>query len=201
MMYSAAIVAASLISSSAFAHTTSLGYVPGTTAGSVTFWTGSYQHGGTVGNEGVGTLTSILTGISQSQSFVLGPVFSKPAGLVDGTNNFFWGANDGTSYPFPLSVDPVLFGGDVTWQGVSFSGLTPGDYTFGCGTVCGTTQQWASLNGAGDTVGLTLTGADIGGGEVGAAPEPGTWAMMIGGFGMVGASLRTRRRKTTVTYA
>jgi glycine/D-amino acid oxidase-like deaminating enzyme len=26
-------------------------------------------------------------------------------------------------------------------------------------------------------------------------PEPGTWAMMIGGLGIVGASLRSRRRK------
>ncbi len=35
----------------------------------------------------------------------------------------------------------------------------------------------------------------------GAVPEPATWAMMIGGFGMIGASLRYRRRKTTVSFA
>lgn len=33
-----------------------------------------------------------------------------------------------------------------------------------------------------------------------AVPEPATWAMMLAGFGMVGAGLRTRRR-TAVTYA
>lgn len=32
-----------------------------------------------------------------------------------------------------------------------------------------------------------------------AVPEPATWAMMIGGFGLVGASLR--RRRTTVRFA
>lgn len=35
----------------------------------------------------------------------------------------------------------------------------------------------------------------------GAVPEPATWAMMIGGFGMIGASLRYRRRKTIVSFA
>jgi hypothetical protein len=35
----------------------------------------------------------------------------------------------------------------------------------------------------------------------GAAPEPATWGMMIGGFGMAGGALRSRRRKTTLTYA
>lgn len=34
----------------------------------------------------------------------------------------------------------------------------------------------------------------------GAVPEPATWAMMIGGFGAVGASMRYRRRKTTVSF-
>ena len=34
---------------------------------------------------------------------------------------------------------------------------------------------------------------------VGAVPEPTTWAMMIGGFGLVGGALR--RRRTTVAYA
>ena len=36
---------------------------------------------------------------------------------------------------------------------------------------------------------------------VGAVPEPATWAMMIGGFGMAGGSLRYRRRKTSVSFA
>jgi hypothetical protein len=33
-----------------------------------------------------------------------------------------------------------------------------------------------------------------------AVPEPATWAMMIGGFGLIGAAMR-RRRKVSVTYA
>ena len=35
--------------------------------------------------------------------------------------------------------------------------------------------------------------------SVAAVPEPTTWAMMIGGMGVVGGSLRTRRRRATAT--
>ena len=34
-----------------------------------------------------------------------------------------------------------------------------------------------------------------------AVPEPATWAMMLVGFGMVGAATRYRRRKTAVAFA
>jgi hypothetical protein len=33
-----------------------------------------------------------------------------------------------------------------------------------------------------------------------AIPEPATWAMMLGGFGLLGAAAR-RRSRTTLTYA
>jgi hypothetical protein len=34
----------------------------------------------------------------------------------------------------------------------------------------------------------------------GAVPEPSTWAMLIGGFAMVGAAMR-RRAKSVLTFA
>jgi choice-of-anchor C domain-containing protein len=37
--------------------------------------------------------------------------------------------------------------------------------------------------------------------SIGAVPEPGTWAMMIGGFGLVGGALRSARRRTARTLA
>ncbi len=37
--------------------------------------------------------------------------------------------------------------------------------------------------------------------SVAAVPEPGTWAMMLVGFGMMGASMRYRRRSTSTVYA
>ncbi len=35
----------------------------------------------------------------------------------------------------------------------------------------------------------------------GAVPEPATWALMIGGFGAIGGTMRYRRRKTSVSFA
>ena len=37
--------------------------------------------------------------------------------------------------------------------------------------------------------------------NAGAVPETATWGMMIAGFGMMGAALRTRRRSTKVSFA
>jgi len=51
--------------------------------------------------------------------------------------------------------------------------------------------------------GQTLTGfAQIGtGAGVGAVPEPGTWAMLLMGFGGMGVALRRRRRTSTLLQA
>jgi len=50
----------------------------------------------------------------------------------------------------------------------------------------------ATLDGAG----LLVSAAD----PTSAAPEPATWAMMVGGFGAIGFALR-RRHKMSITYA
>ena len=180
----------------AAAHTTSLGYVPGTTAGSVTFYTGSYSHGGTPVNEGIATLVGVSVVYNQSVAFNIPPVSTKPAGLVDGTNNFFWGPLVGSTYPFPVSVDPVLFGGVVWWQGVTFTGLVPGTYTITCGNNCGVSAQWQSLNaGAGETVTVNLTGSVIGGGGGPAAdiPTVSEWGLILSALLLLGMGLVTLR--------
>ncbi len=41
-------------------------------------------------------------------------------------------------------------------------------------------------------------GLGLGGGGIGAVPEPAAWAMMLAGFGLVGAAARRRRTVTTV---
>lgn len=43
----------------------------------------------------------------------------------------------------------------------------------------------------GDAFRVTIAQIDIG-----AVPEPGSWAMMLGGFGLIGGALRQRRRAT-----
>ena len=177
------------------AHTTSIGYVPGSTTGSVTFWTGSYSHGGGAINEGTATLTGVSVTYNQVVNFNIAPVAVKPVGLVDGTNNFFWGPSP---YPFPVSVDPVLFGGVVVWQGVGFTGLVPGTYTFTCGGTCGVTAQWQTLPGASGTITVNLTGSVIGGGGGPPADIPTTseWSLFVTALMLLVAgmlALRLRR--------
>jgi len=179
----------------AAAHTTSLGYVAGSVAGSVIIWAGHYNHGGVPSVEGIGTLTGVSLVYSSTKPFSIGVVSSKPLGLVDGTNNFFW---SNSPYIFPQNVDPHLFGGVVHWQGVAFTGLSAGTYDYTCGATCGSSNEWASLStagGNGGTVRFTLGARDINPG----VPEPATWGMMLVGFGLIGATMR--RRATSVSFS
>jgi len=119
---------------------------------------------------------------------------------------------------------PIIFDGQVfgTTEGESFLGiwengsLNWGDVGYGDGVV-----QLAFGNGGLLQISLKDTEFNAGlfglnegpghGGNVkakfkllspsAAVPEPATWAMMIGGFGLVGAAMRRRSTKVSVTYA
>lgn len=173
--------------STAFAHTTSIGYVPGSSVGEVTFWTGSYNHSVTPVNEGTLTLTSDDGLFDETKAFDITPNSSKPSGLTDGTNNFYWDSS--YSLDKTLTSDPNISGGVVWWQGVTFSGLLAGTYDFTCGSTCGSTAQWASWgDGSGS---LTLSEGDVSGGGPSRVPEPGT----LGLFALGGAGLAFARRR------
>jgi len=131
------------------------------------------------------------------------------------------------SVPSVLGVNDFAVSGDG-WPigGVNnsdlFYKLTLG---FGDGTVVSGVYDTVSNNFFGSTSGnITLTGflwerqrfdivseysstkggsnADYNGGfSYTAVPEPATWAMMIGGFGLVGTAMRRRKSQVRVTYA
>ena len=99
---------------------------------------------------------------------------------LDGTGNLLGSINVRAQFNEGCTGDPN--GGFCNWSaaGVTFAG-TARSINFG-----GTANQTAFDNitiGAGSPV----------------VPEPTTWALMIGGFGLAGAALR--RRNTTVAYA
>jgi hypothetical protein len=112
------------------------------------------------------------------------------AGLTDGTAGLlstfrFSGLGDIDFSSIALDGDTTLItcvNGAIDVCGGVFSGLTAGTHTITIkGTTTGTTSDPASYVGD-----LNL--------DVAPVPEPATWGMMLLGFGIVGAGMRSRKR-------
>lgn len=105
-----------------FAHTNSIGYV-GDGQGGVTFWYGNW-HDGTTFNEAELKLEGVngtIYNTTITQFNLLEA--TTPGGLIPGTNYF---TSDGSQLvPYDTNIQE-----SYTWQGLFFSGLTAGDYTF-----------------------------------------------------------------------
>jgi hypothetical protein len=104
-----------------------------------------------------------------------------------------------TSGPNTQLVDAIVGRG----SGNSFAAYCSG---------CTLAQQQAEINNTASYWtqfgGGTFTGTYLIGGATGSAtfnitavPEPATWALMIGGFGLIGGAARRRRLRAHVTYA
>lgn len=113
----------------------------------------------------------------------------------------------------------------VSWNGNSgifdqaFEVISQGCGNYGCGTFTNVTKTTFTANGelhgiirfTGEFDQVTFTdrdetwhGIQIGIGDVvpqAGVPEPASWALMIGGFGLAGAAMRRRRSRATVVYA
>jgi outer membrane autotransporter protein len=115
--------------SQAIAHTTSVGY-ENAGPGAITFWYGTY-HPSVNYTEGSFQLVGLGGAYSQTVSFdQLTNI--KPTGLIDGTTNFY---SDGSAL--------VGTGIDIfNWQGVSFTNLQAGDYTFTYIPISSPTSTW-----------------------------------------------------------
>lgn len=183
------------------AHAFSIGY-ENAGPGAVTIWLGTYSHGthhleGSLQLEGVsGTVfgPTVTPFTLSAGNYPFAPdVAGKPAGLIDGTTNFFVST--------ALGVDGPLVGSDAVWlstlcpacgpadhwEGVTFTGLAAGDYQFTYVPIGSPTQEWTPYNDSLNGV-FTLDSTVVNPTPV---PEPGTMAI----FGAALAGLGVARRK------
>ena len=158
-------LACALYGSRSEAHTVSIGYAfvsPGT----VNLWYGSYHNTATFNEADVQ-----LVGPSFNQTVAYTLLSgTKPAGLVDGVNNFYSNtagtalvgvpeqvaSTDGSGGAFNPATQSVL-----NWQGATFSGLRPGTYTFTYNPLGAPTVEWHPINDVIRTGTFTLTASDV----------------------------------------
>ena len=85
----------------------------------------------------------------------------------------------------------LYFGGSQLFQGTELApSFLPTD-----GTLGSTSSPWTLIDDNGDS--YTFSIEDCGCTPTGAVPEPATWGMMIAGFGIMGAALRSRRLRVS----
>ena len=106
-------------------------------------------------------------------------------------SNFFFGRTAlGTDEALPTLVDSVVF---PDLSAIFQLGFTNMSFQLRAGTPT-TPAELAALPAAFFSVplnGLVVTRVD----DPGVIPEPGTWAMLIAGFGLIGTALRRQRRR------
>jgi autotransporter-associated beta strand protein len=147
------------------AHTTSVGYIaPLGTSNTITFWYGTYHADVTLGQfEGQFKLQGVDNGFSATVNFtqIVGTnqaVTQAPIGLEDGVNNFYAESETGTQ----LVATPPSNGPSLVWQGVTFTGLGAGTYTYTYIPADSPTVQWQPWNPVLSNT-LVVTAADLNG--------------------------------------
>ena len=175
-----------------------LGGFTTTTPGLALVQTGSNGNGAALPNSAPGgtPYLTVLTNGNATYSFGPGGVSAF---------QFDWGSID-TYNTLTFRMSMLASNGTMTEV------VVPGSQAFSS-TPANGNQQNANTNGrftvradTGETLtGLTLASSgnsfEIDNLAVAPVPEPATWGLMLAGFGMVGAGLRSRRRSSTVTYA
>jgi hypothetical protein len=140
-------------------------------------------------------LGAIAAGLGQDTYTTLSQTFTLGTG---GTISGFAGFQANDYLPFNDSAYLAVNGvhlldwnvgsvgdyGNSGWNAFNFTALTAGSYTLELGV--------ANHGDNGFSSGAVLDAVSVTPGNV---PEPASWAMMVGGFGLVGAGMRARTRK------
>jgi len=189
------------VPTAALSHTNSIGYVGGGN-GSVTFWYGNW-HPGTTFNEGTLTLQGI-NGTSFSPTTVNWTLIQQtmPSGLIPGTNYF---TSNGTQLvPYDPSIQT-----SYSWQGVSFTGLSAGDYQFTYNAAGAPTVNWMPMDNVILSSTVSLSASALSGDanqngildiyETGGTPPPPTQVSSAPGNSIVTTSTTYGTRTTSGT--
>ena len=148
----ASLLAAQFVPTAALAHTTSIGY-ENSGLNALTFWYGTYHSTSEQPyNEG----SMRLTGPNGFDNTLPYDLFAetKPTGLVDGATNFYSYYGYGLM-PYDVGSPPQ------NWQGLRFTSLRPGTYTFTYVPIANPTQKWAPINDAILSNSVTVITADL----------------------------------------
>jgi hypothetical protein len=188
--------------SAAGAHTMTIGYA-NAGPGSVTFWFGSWHDlvpplfEGSMQLEGVAPTVFAPTVVNFTLSAGCNPGVAncpnKPAGLVDGTTNFYSCASPPVGQT--LCASDVDGNGPVNkWQGVTFNNLQAGTYRFTYLPIANPSADWRPDNEAVRTNVVTLSGSIVSGVEA-AIPTMSEWAMILMGLLLAGSAMTVLRRR------
>lgn len=195
---SASLLLPLLAFNNASAHTVTIGYTPGTGTGEVNLWVGSY-HGDDIGDGPNLEGSMHLFGVNGTTFDATVPFNiehasgTPPSGLVVGTNMFFSpsylaGSCGGSTTDCLAQLN--------SWEGVTISGLSAGDYQFSYIAPPNASAHWADWGDLGSLT-IHLTTGDIGGGGDGGGndvPEPETLALL--GIGLLGVGLSKRKKQS-----
>ncbi len=161
---------------------------------------------------GGGRLVTEWSGADWAMSNLLGGSVSSGGFVGTGTTVTFTAA--GVAAGLSSGVGPSYSAGPASEFFRNFSNVGTGSVlatrpggiaaivggSAGSGYVVANGIDWADSFNASQANGQVLLNSIVGG-NAGAVPEPATWAMMIGGFGAIGGTMRYRRRKTGVSFA
>jgi choice-of-anchor C domain-containing protein len=130
----------------------------------------------------IGTLGQTVTGLTAGQSYsVTFDVSRNPDGGVTPRTGVFTAGGQAFNFSYSDASSTLE---NMKWETVSYSFLATGTS--------------ALISFSSDGSGGCCFGPALDNVSIAAVPEPASWAMMIGGFALLGAALR---RRTTVAFA